>query len=137
MRERKLRKKQVARVILINDNLEMLLVRQKTRKLWQFPGGIIAQSEDPLEAGMRELLEETKIRSKRLKPIHTEINLQNFIEETIFCFAGKARAIKAMAPDGSEIDKLVWTGLSGTSNFTLTDTTKLLLSNISIIRLFV
>ncbi len=137
MKTIKQRKKKVARVILINDNLEMLLVRQKTRKLWQFPGGIIYESEDPMQAALRELYEETNIRSKRIKLIHTEINLCSSIEETIFCLWGKARATKAMSPDGSEIDKLAWTSMQESSNFPLTDTTKLLLSNISIIGLFV
>ena len=133
----KRRKKKVARVILINENLEMLLVRQKTRKLWQFPGGIIIGYEDPLQAALRELYEETKIRSKRIKLIHTEINLRNLTEETINCYFGKARQTRKMAPDGVEIDKLVWTTIQETSKFPLTDTTTLLLSNMSIIGLFV
>ncbi len=137
MHKIKRRKKKVARVILINDNNEMLLVRQKTRKLWQFPGGIIYGFEDPMLAALRELYEETNIRSKRIKLVHTEINLRNSIEETINCYAGRARQINKMAPDGDEIDKLVWTTIHRTSDFTLTDTTTLLLSNMSIIGLFV
>lgn len=137
MRKIKRRKKKVARIILTNDNKEMLLVRQKTRKLWQFPGGIILGSEDSMKAALRELYEETKIRSKRITLIHTEINLRNSIEETINCYTGKARQTKTMAPDGNEIDKLLWISLKEALNLPLTDTIKLLLSNMSIIGLLV
>ena len=129
--------KKVARVILVNSNYEMLLVRQKNRKLWQFPGGLISNKEDHLQAAIRELYEETNIRGKHIKHIHTEINLLNTIEETIDCFTCKARRTKTMAPDGNEIDKLIWTTLPNSPQLELTDTTKLLLSNLSIIGLFV
>lgn len=137
MRKPRIRKKKVVRVILLNDNLEMLLVRQKTRQLWQFPGGIISAKENPLAAAKRELHEETNIRLNRLKLIHTETVQTGVVEEVIYTFFGTLGKTKAMAPDGKEIDKLAWTSIQNSFNLRLTDTTKILMSNVAIIELFV
>jgi 8-oxo-dGTP diphosphatase len=137
VRKPRVQKKKVVRIILLNDNLEMLLVRQKTRQLWQFPGGIISAKENPLAAAKRELREETNIRLNRLKLIHTETVQTGVVEEVIYTFFGTLGKTKAMAPDGKEIDKLAWTSIQNSFNLPLTDTTKILMSNVAIIELFV
>ena len=137
MRKTRIQKKKVVRVILLNENIEMLLVRQKTRQLWQFPGGIISTKEGALRAAQRELREETNIRLSRLKPIHTETVLTAVVEEVIYCYVGRVSQTKSMTPDGKEIDKLAWVKMQQSFDLPLTDTTKVLLYNLSIIELFI
>lgn len=115
----------------------MLLVRQKTRKLWQFPGGIIAAGENSRVAALREVREETNLRPKRLKRIHTEIVLTGGVEEIIDCYVGVIGKTKAMSPDGKEIDMIKWTSMQNMIDFQLTNTTKVLMTNLTIIKLFV
>ena len=137
MRKTRIQKKKVVRVILLNENIEMLLVRQKTRQLWQFPGGIISTKESALRAAQRELREETNIRLSRLKPINTETVLTAVVEEVIYCYVGRVSQTKSMTPDGKEIDKLAWVKMQQSFDLPLTDTTKVLLYNLSIIELFI
>lgn len=125
------------RVVVLNDNKEILFVRQKTRQLWQFPGGIIGAHEKPHSAALREVCEETKLRLKKVELIHIETVLNSMVEEEIFTFLGTLAKAKTMAPDGKEIDMLAWASIAKTSAMSLTDTTKVLLSNMAVIKLFV
>lgn len=137
MRKFKIQKKKVVRAILLYDNKEMLLVRQKARQLWQFPGGIIHAGEEPHQAVLREVREETKLRLKNLALIHTEKVLTDVVEEVIFTFFGTIGKSKTLAPDCKEIDMIARTTIALAFDMPLTDTTKLLLSNLAIIELFV
>ncbi|MES2749371.1 MAG: NUDIX hydrolase [Patescibacteria group bacterium] len=137
MRKPRVRKKKVARVIVLNELLEMLLVRQKTRKLWQFPGGVLGLNEDPLETAIRELREETNVRLISIRHIHTELIVSDLSEEEINCYVGIPHQCTELVPDGKEIDKLAWTSFDKAQDLPLTDTTKLLQSTIPIIGLFV
>ena len=129
--------KRVVRVVVLNDNREILFVRQKTRQLWQFPGGIINAHEKPYRAAMREVREETQLRLKRVASIRTETVLTGVIKEEISTFLGTMGKTKTMAPDGKEIDMLAWVSIEQAFTLALTDTTKFLLSNLAVIKLFV
>ncbi len=137
MRKPKVKRKKVVRAVLLYDNKEMLLVRQKARQLWQFPGGLMYADEKPEQAVLREVREETRLRLKNLALIHTEKVLTDVVEEVIFTFFGTIGKSKTSAPDGKEIDMLARVSISQAFDMPLTDTTKVLLSNISIIELFV
>ena len=51
---------QGARIILIQDG-KVLLVQHRGSRTWNLPGGGIKKSEDPQQAALRELYEETRI----------------------------------------------------------------------------
>ena len=50
------------KTIIKNANGEILLVKPSYRDYWHIPGGGVDAHESPLDAAMRELLEETSIR---------------------------------------------------------------------------
>lgn len=58
-------------ILPITPNYEMILVNQYRfgvkRTSWEIPGGVMDPGEDPLEAGMRELREETGYTSSKAR----------------------------------------------------------------------
>jgi 8-oxo-dGTP pyrophosphatase MutT (NUDIX family) len=127
----------IVRIIIINEQFEMLLGRQRDRQQWHFPGGVIFPKEKPEAAALRELKEETRLRKRKIQRIHTE--MLNWLPrpEKIYCFAGKAPRRSKIIPDGKEIDALAWVTIQESKNLPLTDTTLLLLKNLALIKLFV
>lgn len=49
------------KVLVRNPNNEILLVKPSYSQLWQIPGGGVHKHEHPLQAGIREIREETDI----------------------------------------------------------------------------
>lgn len=129
--------KEGVRLVLLNHERKMLLVRQASRWQWQFPGGELETGEKPKIAVLREAMEETQIRCSQVTRIHEEHILWPDHSEMIHCFSGTATNTSMMRPDGKEIDALGWVSLHNTPRFKMTGTTRLLLQNISIINLFV
>ena len=56
-------KRHRATTIPVNDQGRILLVKGTKDNLWMLPGGDVKRTESPLEAGRRELTEETGLRS--------------------------------------------------------------------------
>jgi 8-oxo-dGTP pyrophosphatase MutT (NUDIX family) len=129
--------RKLSRLVLLNEKQKLLLGRQAKRRLWHLIGGEIEKGESPEIALLREAKQEANITCSKLEWIHTEtINWQDHIEE-IKCFRGYAENTDQMKPDYVEIDALGWTTIHNAKRFALTNTTKLLLQNISIISQFV
>lgn len=129
--------KKLSRLILLNEEKKLLLGRQAKRRLWHFIGGGVDKGESPKMAMLREAKQEANITCSKLELVHTEtITWQDHIEE-IDCFRGYAKNTDQMKPDYVEIDALGWTTIHNTTRFALTNTTRLLLQNIAIIRQFV
>lgn len=58
---------QTSACILLNKNGEILLVKRKNepfKKLWSLPAGFVEYGENPIDAGLRELKEETNIEAE-------------------------------------------------------------------------
>jgi 8-oxo-dGTP diphosphatase len=137
VQSRKQKETRIARVVLTDPNQNFLLAKQASRQLWHFPGGRIDANETPEQAALREMREEIKLRSRRVKLVHTELIQSSNHLETIYCYTGKAKQTDKMEPDGKEIDAIMWLPLHKMYEFELTDTTHLLLRNIKIISLFI
>ncbi|SRR6266496_221664 len=62
-----------ANVIALTKDGEVVLVKQYRHGvcdvLWEFPGGVVEDDEDPMEGAKRELLEETGYTAANLIPI--------------------------------------------------------------------
>ncbi len=137
MMAKKIPIRRLSRLVLLNEEKKLLLGRQAKRRLWHFIGGEVEKGESPEVAVTREAKQEARITCSKVEWIHTEtINWQDHIE-VIHCFRGYAKNTDRMKPDYVEIDALGWTTLHNTTRFALTNTTRLLLQNIAIIRQFV
>jgi 8-oxo-dGTP diphosphatase len=51
--------RRAAGALILNDRNELLMVRDRLRREWSYPGGYVGRSEAPLEACAREVHEET------------------------------------------------------------------------------
>ena len=115
----------------------MLLGKQATRQQWHWVGGRVKTGEKLKVAARREVKEETALIPSSLELVHTErIELDHNIE-IIYCFSGRVQSDIKMCADGREIDQLGWFSLNETGGLALTETTRQLMQNISIITLFI
>ena len=56
-------------VIFAKYENKYIIAKQKTKDVWEYPGGHIELGENPIEAAKRELYEETGAISKEIHPI--------------------------------------------------------------------
>ncbi len=54
--------RQAAGALIINDSDQLLLVRDRLRREWSYPGGYLDRGEDPLVACAREVREEVGLQ---------------------------------------------------------------------------
>ncbi len=129
--------RRVARILVINKRRQILLARQTLRQLWHFPGGNVKPNENPWAAALRGMADETGLIIVELELIRIEFIEHPHEVEEVWCFHGITKTNRRARPDESEIDQLKWYSLRAAQGISLTDTTRLLLQNISIIKLFV
>jgi 8-oxo-dGTP pyrophosphatase MutT (NUDIX family) len=82
------------RILLLNETSEVLLVRSWLgHQNWSLPGGGIHRRETPIEAAVRELLEETglQLTPERVKELGTFQNPYKTAPFTIACFIAKVK----------------------------------------------
>ena len=53
--------KQFARVVVRSPDQRFLILRERGRPWWNFPGGKVEEGESPIDAACRELLEEVEL----------------------------------------------------------------------------
>ena len=64
------------KVVVINDEKKILIIRRSKTDYsrpfaWETPGGAVDEKEDPLDAAVREVQEETGVHITDVKPFHT------------------------------------------------------------------
>jgi ADP-ribose pyrophosphatase len=79
-----------ANVIALTKKGEVVLVKQYRHGicdvLWEFPGGVVEDDEDPMEGAKRELLEETGYQATDLIPIGRLYPNPALQTNTLHCF---------------------------------------------------
>lgn len=77
-------------IIAINDNEEILLVKQYRKAvedfLYELPAGLINVAEEPIECALRELREETGYEALAISKIYEFYSSPGFSNEKIYLF---------------------------------------------------
>jgi len=79
-----------ANIVPLTKNGEVILVKQYRHGirgvLWEFPGGVVEDRENPLEGAKRELLEETGYRASNMIEVARLYPNPALQTNTLYCF---------------------------------------------------
>ena len=97
-------------VIILYNNNQFLMVRDRIDKKWMFPGGGININENPFDCAKREFYEETKLKLNKFG----KIKFEHFIykEKTIIYYGKTKKYINPKYINTNETDKLSFISLS-------------------------
>ena len=98
-----------ARIAVFNKRNEVLLVRGRIgRYAWELPGGAIKKGEEPGNAAIRELREETGLELSSVPISWDETKMDGY---TAVIFTGETDVVAARAPT-LEIREVKWFSLT-------------------------
>ncbi|MGD9567837.1 MAG: NUDIX hydrolase [Sedimentibacter sp.] len=82
--------KSASAILAINEDNEMLLVRQYRKAvedfIYEIPAGILNIAEEPVECALRELKEETGYEAKKIKQVFEFYTSPGFTNEKCYLF---------------------------------------------------
>ena len=99
-----------ANIIALTNNNEVVLIRQYRHGirdvLWEIPGGVVEDGEDPLEGVKRELLEETGYTASEFIEVGRLYPNPALQTNTIYCFLalGAEKITGQDLDDGEDIE---------------------------------
>lgn len=99
-------------VIAVDDRGRMILVRQYRypvgEVVLEFPAGKLEPGEDPREAGLRELSEETGLTAGRFESLGVSYSSPGILAERIHYFLARDLRQEQAHPDDGEFVEPVW-----------------------------
>ena len=99
-----------ANVIAVTKNNDVVLIKQYRHGvqevLWEIPGGVVEDGEDPLEGVKRELLEETGYTAAKFIQVGALYPNPAFQTNTMYCFLalGAEKVTGQSLDDGEDIE---------------------------------
>ena len=99
-----------ANIIALTKNNDVVLIKQYRHGvqevLWEIPGGVVEDGEDPLEGVKRELLEETGYHASEFIQIGKLYPNPAFQTNTMYCFLalGAEKVTTQSLDDGEDIE---------------------------------
>jgi 8-oxo-dGTP pyrophosphatase MutT (NUDIX family) len=101
-----------AAVVAVDDNSRVCLLRQYRHAvdqwLWELPGGMLEEREDPLRAARRELTEEAGIVAKEWRPLGPVITSPGAFTETVHLYLATGLVRGAASPEAGEVFEVTW-----------------------------
>jgi len=98
-------------VVAINDNRELILIKQYRnavkKTLWEIPAGTVdSLQEAPAVCAQRELAEETGFKAGKLTPLYEGYLLPGYCNEYMYFFLAKDLFPEPLPPDEDEFIEL-------------------------------
>ena len=99
-----------ANIIAVTKNQEVVLIRQYRHGveevLWEIPGGVVEDDEDPLDGVKRELLEETGYIASEFIQVGKIYPNPAFQTNTVYCFLARnaEKVAEQHLDDGEDIE---------------------------------
>jgi 8-oxo-dGDP phosphatase len=79
---------------------------------WELPGGLIDEGEEPVEAAIRELEEETGYRAATVEHLVTFQPMVGMVDSEHLVFAGRGPERIAKPVEANEVERMEWIPLS-------------------------
>jgi 8-oxo-dGTP pyrophosphatase MutT (NUDIX family) len=92
-------------MVLLDDQQRVLL-------MWELPGGLIDEGEEPSETAARELEEETGYRAGRVEHLATFQPMVGMVDSEHVVFVGRDPEKVAEPTDVSEVARMEWVPLA-------------------------
>ena len=106
----------VAVMALVDDRDRVLMLWRhrfiQDRWGWELPGGLVDEGEEPAQAAVRELAEETGYRARTVQPLIAFQPRSGTVESQHFIFAGREPERLGDPTEVNEFSRLEWVPLA-------------------------
>lgn len=105
-----------AMMVLVDDEDRVLLLWRhrfvQDRMGWELPGGLIDEGEEPVEAAVRELEEETGYRAANAEHLITFQPMVGMVDSEHVVFVGRGAERIAEPVEANEVERMEWVPLA-------------------------